>query len=1171
MQLRFCSDLLVAVGVVVATLAKPLSEGALSSTPWNHRRVISMGSAPFLYNAFRERKKLVGIVMSARINLAAANSAAASRLAAELDLPQFIAATLVARGFDTVEKAQEFLNPSLERDWANPYEIENMEAAVNRIEAAIKNEEHILVFGDFDLDGVSATTIMTRGLRECGARVTPFIPLRFEEGYGLSKAAIDRASACNPNLVVTVDNGIAAKNEVEILKERGIDVIITDHHEPADLVPEGVPVVDPKCDDNPSSILAGAGVALKVVQAVGSRFGKPNLWRELIDLATLGTVADLMPMRSQNRAMVGAGVRMINENPRPCIAALLGESGFADNPVSSSSLSFTIIPRLNAAGRMGNAQLALDLLMCDDFAEACHLSAELENVNTQRRTIEAELAEVASEQAERVFKGQRALVVAGEGWHEGVKGIVASRLTNRYGVPSILFTIEGDEAHGSGRSVGDVNLFEAVSSCQDILTRFGGHHAAVGVTLPASKLPEFSERLCAYMDKLPPEDFIPRIEVDASLDLSELTLENVAKLDLLAPFGQENPSPHFLAHGVVISGGRAVGADKTHLSCTLTDGVNSLSSIMFHCPDISGLLGCGCALDAVFELQIDSWRGRRSVKAVISSLKPLTPCSALETCLGEDKEFVSGLVAAEEDETQGEDATSLIAPESDRLMWQEYAKADPAGFRAALIGAFLGEAQLHDSQQRTLDVLDAGNSALAIMGTGRGKSLIFHIHAVDQALAHGKASLFVYPLRALVADQSFHLDRTLGSFGIRSEVLTGASTPEERATVMAGLAAHEVDIVLTTPEYLAFHAADFAVTGSIDFAVIDEAHHVGTSKAGFRPFYARLGESIAALGSPQVLAVTATANSEVKQCICEAFRILPECVVVDKHERTNLTVVDQRNMKKRERYLVNLVAQGEKTLIYVNSRMETIALTRSLRKQEPHIASLIGFYNAGLSRSERERVESLFREGGLQVLVATSAFGEGVDIPGVRHVVLYHLPFSEVEFNQMAGRAGRDGQPAQIHLLFGRGDAQLNAGILDDAAPTHDGMAQIYRGLRTLQRKHGQGFFTLDAEGAAKSSSRLLGAVITATQVECGISVFEELGLIKTQGCAGVSGKERSINVVDYKGKVELDDSVRYREGMDERESFATFKDWVLSSSAEELQSRIRRPLLPITNPQEER
>ncbi len=273
-------------------------------------------------------------------------------------------------------------------------------------------------------------------------------------------------------------------------------------------------------------------------------------------------------------------------------------------------------------------------------------------MNTQRRTIEAELAEVASEQAERIFKGQRALVVAGEGWHEGVKGIVASRLTNRYGVPSILFTIEGDEAHGSGRSVGDVNLFEAVSSCQDILTRFGGHHAAVGVTLPASKLPISRSTCVPTWTSFRPKNSFPALKWTPGLDLSELTLENVAKLDLLAPFGQENPSPHFLAHGVVISGGRAVGADKTHLSCTLTDGVNSLSSIMFHCPDISGLLGCGCALDAVFELQIDSWRGRRSVKAVISSLKPLTPCSALETCLGEDKEFVSGLVAAEEDEAK---------------------------------------------------------------------------------------------------------------------------------------------------------------------------------------------------------------------------------------------------------------------------------------------------------------------------------------------------------------------------------------------------------------------------------------------------------------------------------------------------------------------------------------
>lgn len=1105
--------------------------------------------------------------MNARINLATADEAVVHRLATELDLPHFIAATLVARGIDTLEAAQAFLYPDLESVWGNPYLIEGMDVAVVRIAQAIQNEEHILVYGDFDLDGVSATTLMTRGLRACGAAVvTPFIPLRFEEGYGLSDASIKRVASYNPNLVVTVDNGIAAKREVALLLDRGIDVVITDHHEPADLVPEGVPVVDPKCDDNPSAILAGAGVALKVMQAVGSRFGKPNLWRELIDLATLGTVADLMPMREENRALVSEGLRMINENPRPCIAALLGESGFADKPVTSSNLSFTLVPRLNAAGRMGNAQLALDLLLSDDFAESAHLASELEDTNTRRRTIEAELAEVASAQAEQVFKGQRALVVAGEGWHEGVKGIVASRLANRYGVPTLLFTIEGDEAHGSGRSVGEVNLFQAVSSCQDILVRFGGHHAAVGVTLKADKIPEFTERLCRYMDELPPEDFIPRVEVDASVDLSELTLSNVEKLDLLAPFGQENVSPHFLAHGVMMAGGRAVGVDKNHLSCTLTDGMHSLNCIMFHCSNVQALLHCGCALEAVFELQVDTWKGRRSVKAVITSLTPLSPCTALEACLEDaDKDFVTGLIAAGMTERDMCDMPEWESPESDRMMWQQRAQMAPQAFRQDIIQAFLGDGVLHDSQQQTLDLLDAGHSVLTIMGTGRGKSLIFQIYAAELALDRQTTSLFVYPLRALVADQAFHLERTLGSFGITIGVLTGATSLPERAQIMTDLANGELDIILTTPEYLDFHKDELAQISSIGFVVIDEAHHVGTSKAGFRPSYIRLGNAIHCLGDPQVLAVTATADAAVAQEICDAFKL--DEMVCDRAERANLHVVDQRNSKKRERYLASLVAQGEKTLIYVNSRMESVALVRQLRKQEPHIASLIGFYNAGLSRLERARVEALFREGGLQVLVATSAFGEGVDIPGVRHVVLYHLPFSEVEFNQMSGRAGRDGNEAHIHLLFGKGDVSLNTELLHGIAPDHDEMAQIYRSLRALQQTSGQAFFALDEDEVAHRATRLFGNTVTPSQVQLGVAVFEELGLVETKADETQGSRvKQNVYVVDYKGKVELSDSVQYREGLDEFDSFMSFKDWVLGSSADQLQDRIRHPLLPYDN-----
>ena len=290
-------------------------------------------------------------------------------------------------------------------------------------------------------------------------------------------------------------------------------------------------------------------------------------------------------------------------------------------------------------------------------------------------------------------------------------------------------------------------------------------------------------------------------------------------------------------------------------------------------------------------------------------------------------------------------------------------------------------------------------------------------------------------------------------------------------------------------------------------------------------------------------------------------------MVCDNTERANLQVIDQRNSKKRERYLASLVAQGEKTLIYVNSRMESVALVRQLRKQEPHIASLIGFYNAGLSRLERARVESLFREGGLQVLVATSAFGEGVDIPGVRHVVLYHLPFSEVEFNQMSGRAGRDGNEAHIHLLFGKNDVSLNADLLHGIAPDHDEMAQIYRSLRSLQQASGQSFFALDEDDVARRATRLFGNAVTPSQVHLGVAVFEELGLVetKTDDAAGDSAKQQ-VYVVDYKGKVELSDSVQYREGLDEFDSFMSFKDWVLGSSADQLQDRIRHPLLPYDN-----
>lgn len=1108
--------------------------------------------------------------MSAQFNILAADPAAVALLQQELGLPHFVAASLVARGIATPASAREFLSPSLDRDWLDPYSIPGLADVADVLEAAIKANKHIIVFGDFDLDGISATATLTRGLRAIGGHVTPFIPLRFDEGYGLSLEAFERIKTFSPDLIVTVDCGIASKHEVAEIIAQGVDVAITDHHEPVDLVPEGVPVADPKIGgDCPSSILAGVGVALKLVQVLGGRFGKPHLWREYTDLATLGTVADLMPMRSENRALVSNGLSRMNESPRPCIAALLATAGVVDKKLTATNMSFSIIPRLNAAGRMGDAQIALDLLLTDDFEEASQKAAELEKVNDSRRTIEAELSEIAKVQAAELYHGQRALVVSGDGWHEGVKGIVASRLVNTYGVPALLFTVDGDEARGSGRSVGQVNLFKAVESASDLLTRFGGHEAAVGVTLPADKLPEFTERLCTYLDKLSPDSFHPRIEIDACVDLAELTIENVEALQALAPFGQENPVPRFLARDVTLASCRAVGAEKNHFSCQLTDGRHSVAGIMFHCSDLETLMHCGSVVNAAFEIQIDEWRGRRTVKAMLSSVAPAKACAGLEACLNpENVSFVGDLYATRDadicsdcSETAEAIEAYEAAREKNREFWERKAKEDPASLQSAVIEALIGKGSLHDSQREVLDALSQGTSALAIMATGRGKSLTFQVHAACEALRGGTTSLFIYPLRALIADQAFHINEALEAFGISTAVLMGENTPEERRQTFESLKAGTCDIVLTTPEFLAFHASELADAARIGFVVVDEAHHIGLAKAGQRVAYATIGTSIAQLGAPTILALTATASTEVADAITSTLGI--ERRIFDTARRPNLEVNDQRNLKTRESYLANLIATGEKTVIYVNSREQSVALARMLRKLVPQMAPLIGFYNAGLSRADRKRIEELYRTDALAVLVATSAFGEGVNIPNIRHVVLFHMPFNEIEFNQMSGRVGRDGDKAVIHLLFGRADAAINEQILRDMTPDHDCLAQVYRELRRMQQENDDDFFTISNTDLATIASKNQRFAVSSPSAECGVAVFRELGLIETH-TAFVSGESmRSIHVHQTDEKVELTDSVRYREGLGEREIFHSFKDWAIKSRREDLLTRVSGPIVP--------
>ena len=1146
-----------------------------------------------------------------RWTVAAPHPALEDELACGLSVPPLVARIMASRGVSSVEEGRLFLTPSLERDWASPALIPGLAEVADRVEAAVRGGETIAVFGDFDVDGITSTCLLTEALQHLGATVRPFIPHRFDEGYGLSRASLDRLiEETSPELVVTVDNGIAAAEEVGYLRERGIDIVVTDHHEPADLVPAGIPVADPKlAATGPSRELAGAGVALKLVQVLGERLGAPELWRSLTEVAALGTVSDMMTLTPENRALVADGIAHMRATARPGYVALAALTRTDLAAITADALSFSLIPRLNAAGRMADPSLALRVLMATDAVEAARLAAQLEEVNQQRRAIEAELTADAERRVAATYDGGRVIVVGGEGWHEGVKGIVASRLVNRYHVPALLFSIEDGVARGSGRSVGRVNLFEAVERCSDLLIRFGGHAGAVGVTCAAENLDALRERLGAVLAELDADAFEDRGEIAATVDLSELDIATIEQISLLEPFGQGNRVPLLAATGVTMTDRAQVGRSGDHMRFTVTDGASHVPAIMFRVPDIERLSACDTVVDVVFEAVAERWQGRVKPKLMVKDIlcrscedAPVSSAAVAPAGKsapvpngssaaagpgttasgGEVKAAAPGDAAAADPhlassaETSSEDAPSAArtpSTASGRPAMPAVPAPDAARRRAlaqlpydeltrSLLHAFIGAAAPHEAQLQALEALRCGKNVLAVMGTGRGKSLIFQVHAVREVIARGRASVFVYPLRALVADQSFHLMQALAALGVRAAVLTGETPASGRDRIFTQLAGGRVDIVLTTPEFLAIHRARFAAAGRVGFVVVDEAHHVAQAKAGERPAYREMPAVLEALGSPQVLALTATAAPETAD---EIARLLPvEELVVDEAVRENLSVDDGRESAARENRLVSIVAGGEKCVVYVNSRDQAQALCRTLRRRIPELAASIGFYHAGLERTRRLEAEQAFRAGDLTCIVSTSAFGEGVNLPDIRHVVLYHMPFGAIEFNQMSSRAGRDGQPAQVHLLFCARDARINERLLDAAAPARPELVTLYRALQTMGRRHRGASGTAAFVASDLDIAQMCLAVDARTPLEeravsASLAIFEELGFLhQASAQAG-----RRIEMVERPGHVDLNSSILYLEGLHARCEFAAFRRWALDAPAHDMLARINRPITP--------
>ena len=503
----------------------------------------------------------------------------AAQVAENHSLDPFVSLILVSRSITEYEDVEEFFDNDF--SFCDPYLIADMDKAVERIEKSIETFEKICVFGDYDADGVTSTALMYSYLSSRGADVVYYIPDRISEGYGMNCSAIDKLHAQGVKLIVTVDNGISAIEEIEYAKKLGIDCVVTDHHKVGDKLPEAVAVVDPHREDCNLHFKewAGVGVAFKVVCALENGDYYEILSR-YADIIAIGTVADVVDLVDENRAIVKYGVAKINSNPCNGVNALRQVAGVGEKALSAVGMTYSLAPRINAAGRIESAETALKLLLCDDLKVALSIAEQVDICNRKRHDFENEIMTAAVEhiEANQRLKYSKVIVVCGEGWHHGVIGIVAARITEKYGRPSIVLTFDGDDGTGSARSIEGFSVYDAIKHCEDLLTHFGGHTMAAGLGIKRENVESFFNKINEYANSV--ENAVPTLTLDCKLNPAYINTALIESLETLEPFGAGNPQPLFGIFGVRVSGIQPVGEGK-HLRLNFVKGNTHFSAMKF--------------------------------------------------------------------------------------------------------------------------------------------------------------------------------------------------------------------------------------------------------------------------------------------------------------------------------------------------------------------------------------------------------------------------------------------------------------------------------------------------------------------------------------------------------------------------------------------------------------
>ncbi len=551
-----------------------------------------------------------------------------SELSKGLNISPILAQLLINRETKEVPSARKFLKADL-KDLRDPYIFQDMEKAVEKILRAINNNERILIYGDYDVDGLTSVALLFTILRKFTTNLYYYIPNRFQEGYGLNEEAIDILFKNNIKLIITVDCGINSISEIEKANNYSINVIVTDHHQPRKSLPSALAIINPKCDTNyPFKELAGVGVSFKVAQALYSKLKKnqDDLW-SLLDYVALGSIADSVPFIDENRILIKYGLRALNQTNKEGLKALIMESGVNYGNLGTKEVNFALAPRINAAGRLGDPKLALELLLTDSEYKAKYLSQKLSEINKRRREIGDNILKEARKFASIQVKEEdnKVLVLESENWNQGVIGIIASRLVDEFNRPAIIISKKNGIAKGSGRSIKGFHLYNVLESCQDILINFGGHELAAGITMESNKIPEFKLRINEISQNFIKEDDLsPELKIDTQISLSDINFGLIKDISVLEPFGIGNPQPVFCSYKNIISDWRLVGGKREHLKIKIKGENRTLEGIGFKLSKIGKqIFSENKVVDLAFNIELNKWNGTENLQLNIKDIKTI--------------------------------------------------------------------------------------------------------------------------------------------------------------------------------------------------------------------------------------------------------------------------------------------------------------------------------------------------------------------------------------------------------------------------------------------------------------------------------------------------------------------------------------------------------------------